>query len=105
VAGKPSEELNMYARVATFENDPANVDGAIARLRENIDSGMPSMPELAGARFLMLANRETGKMVGIALFDTEQAMRAGDAAMNAGPGAAGHRSAVEFYEVPVHTLD
>jgi hypothetical protein len=95
----------MYARVATFENDPANLDGAIARLRENLDAGMPSMPELAGARLLMLANRETGKMLGIALFDTEQAMRAGDAAMNSGPGAAGHRSAVEFYEVPIHTLD
>ena len=32
-------------------------------------------------------------------------MRAGDAVMNTGPGAAGRRSAVEFYEVPVHTLD
>jgi hypothetical protein len=95
----------MYARVATFENDPANVDGAIARLRENIDAGMPTMPELADAKFLMLANRESGKMVGIALFETEEAMRAGDTAMNAGPGAAGRRSAVEFYEVPIHTLD
>jgi hypothetical protein len=28
-----------------------------------------------------------------------------DPAMNAGPGAAGRRSAVEFYEVPIHTLD
>ena len=95
----------MYVRVATFENDPANVDGAIARLRENIDAGMPTMPELADAKFLMLANRESGKMVGIALFETEEAMRAGDRAMNAGPGAAGRRSAVEFYEVPIHILD
>ena len=55
----------MYARVATFENDPANLDGAIARLRESITAGLPTMPELAGAKFLMLANRESGKMVGI----------------------------------------
>ena len=95
----------MYARVATFENDPANLDGAIARLRESITAGLPAMPELAGAKFLMLANRESGKMVGIALFQTEEAMRVGDAVMNTGPGAAGRRSAVEFYEVPVHTLD
>jgi hypothetical protein len=63
------------------------------------------MPELADAKFLMLANRETGTMLGIALFETEEAMRAGDVAMNAGPGQAGSRSAVEFYEVAIHTLD
>jgi hypothetical protein len=94
----------MYARVATFENDPAKVEGAIARLRANIEAGMPTMPELADVKFL-LADRESGKMVGIALFETEEAMRAGDAVMNSGPGAAGRRSAVEFFEVPIHTLD
>jgi hypothetical protein len=44
-------------------------------------------------------------MVGIGLFDTEEALRAGDAAMNSGPRVAGERSAVEFYEVAIHTLD
>ena len=44
-------------------------------------------------------------MMGIALFETEEAMRAGDVAMNAGPGQAGSRSAVDFYEVAIHTLD
>ena len=38
------------------------------------------------------------------LFDTEEAMRRGDETMSAGPGNAGNRSAVEFYEVPLHTL-
>jgi hypothetical protein len=95
----------MHARVATFHNDPHNIDGAIAKIRENIDAGLPTMPELADAKFLMLANRETGTMLGIALFETEEAMRAGDVAMNAGPGQAGSRSAVEFYEVAIHTLD
>ncbi len=63
------------------------------------------MPALADAKFLMLADRGAGKMIGIALFDTEEALRAGDEQMNAGPGRAGARSSVEFYEVPVHTLD
>ena len=94
----------MHARVATFENDPANVDAAIARLRESIDSGMPEMPELAGVKFLLLADRESGRMMGIALFDSEEALRRGDEVMNSGPGAAGRRSSVQFYEVPVHTL-
>jgi hypothetical protein len=37
---------------------------------------------------LMLVNRETGKGVGITLFDDEEAMRRGDEALNAmNPGA------------------
>jgi len=43
-------------------------------------------------------------MLGVTLFDSEEAMRKGDEVMNAGPGKAGSRSAVEFYEVPLHTL-
>jgi hypothetical protein len=43
-------------------------------------------------------------MLGVTLFDSEEAMRTGDRAMNAGPGNAGSRSSVEFYEVPLHTL-
>jgi hypothetical protein len=40
------------------------------------------------------------------LFDSEDAMRRGDEALNAlSPGGGGQRTAVEFYEVPVHTLD
>ena len=38
------------------------------------------------------------------LFDSEEAMRKGDEAMNAGPGNGGSRSSVEFFEVPLHTL-
>jgi len=94
----------MYARVATFQNDPAKIDGAIAEIRENIEAGLPTMPGLEGAKFLMLADRESGKMIGITLFETEEAMRVGDAAMNSGRGVAGSRSGVEFYEIPLHTL-
>ena len=43
-------------------------------------------------------------MLGVTLSDSEEAMRKGDEAMNAGSGNAGSRSSVEFYEVPLHTL-
>ena len=43
-------------------------------------------------------------MLGVTLFASEEAMRKGDEVMNAGPGNAGSRSAVSFYEVPLHTL-
>lgn len=92
----------MYARVATFESDPAKVDDAIAMVREEVAGGTP--PGLEGAKMLMLVNRETGKGVGVTLFESEEAMRRGDEALNAmSPGASERRVSVEFFEVPVQT--
>lgn len=93
----------MWARVARFDGDPADIDGRLERLRSAIDSGaLP--PELSDAKFLLLVDRTSGGMLGLTLFDSADAMRKGDEAMNAGPGNAGSRSAVDFYEVPLHTL-
>ena len=93
----------MWARLARFEGDPADIDARLERLRSAIDSGaLP--PELSDATFLLLVDRASGGMLGVTLFDSEEAMRKGDQAMNAGPGNAGSRSAVDFYEVPLHTL-
>jgi hypothetical protein len=44
------------------------------------------------------------KGLDVTLFESEEAMRLADQVMNAGSGHAGSRSAVEFYEVPIHTL-
>ena len=94
----------MYARVATFESDPANVDDAIDMVRSEVESDTPA--GLEGARMLMLVNRETGKGLGITLFESEDAMRRGDEALNAmSPGASERRTSVEFFEVPVQTVD
>ena len=93
----------MYARVATFESDPAKVDDAIAMVRAEVDGEVP--PGLEGAKMLMLVNRETGKGVGVTLFETEDAMRRGDEALNAmDPGSTERRVSVEFFEVPVQTV-
>jgi hypothetical protein len=93
----------MYARVATFESDPAMVDDAIAMVRAEVEGDAP--PGLEGAKMLMLVNRETGKGVGVTLFETEDAMRRGDEALNAmDPGSTERRVSVEFFEVPVHTV-
>ena len=95
----------MYARVATFQGDPANADEAINRVRGDVESGSPP-PGLEGAKMLMLINRETGQGMGITLFESEDAMRRGDEALNAmDPGTGGRRTAVDFYEVPVQKLD
>lgn len=93
----------MWARVARFEGDPADVDARLERLRSALDAGTFAS-ELAKAKLLMLVDRESGGMLGVTLFESEEAMREADAVMNAGPGNAGSRSAVEFYEVPLHRL-
>jgi hypothetical protein len=94
----------MYARIATFASDPADVDDAISLVRAQVESG-ETPPGLEGAKMLMLVNRETGKGVGVTLFDSEEAMRRGDEALNAmNPGGTERRTSVEFYEVPVQTV-
>ena len=93
----------MYARIATFESDPATVDDAIKMVREEVAGDTPE--GLEGAKMLMLVNRETGKGLGVTLFDSEDAMRRGDEALNAmSPGGTERRTSVEFFEVPVQTV-
>jgi hypothetical protein len=94
----------MYARIATFESDPARIDDAIELVRSEVESG--NTPEgLEGAKMMMLVNRETGKGLGVTIFESEDAMRRGDEALNAmNPGATERRTSVEFYEVPVETV-
>jgi hypothetical protein len=94
----------MYARIATFESDPSKIDDAIELVRGEVESG--DTPEgLEGAKMMMLVNRETGTGLGITLFESEEAMRRGDQALNAmNPGATERRTSVDFYEVPVQTV-
>ena len=66
----------MYACVATFESDAANLDDAISMVRAEVESG-ETPEDLEGAKMLMLVNRETGKGLGVALSDSEEANRRG----------------------------
>ena len=96
----------MYARVATFEGDPGNADEAIKMVREQVESG-EEMPGLEDAKMMMFVDRASGKGLSVTLYDTEEAMRRGDEALNAmtpPAGASGRRTGVEFYEVPVQTV-
>ena len=92
----------MWARIARFEGNPEDVDDRLARLQGFLDSDMP--PELADAKMLTLVDRATGAMMGITLFDSEDALRRADAVMQGGAGHAGTRSSVEVYEVPISRL-
>jgi hypothetical protein len=94
----------MYARVATFDSDPANVDQVIEMVRSSVES--EETPEgLEGAKMMMLVNRENGKGLGVTFFESEEAMRRGDQALNAmDPHGMERRTSVEFFEVPVQTV-
>jgi hypothetical protein len=95
----------MYARVARFEGDPSQVDQAIEFVRgQQAGSAPPGLEDAKG--MLMLVDRESGTGLGITLFESEEAMRRGDEALNDmnPPGAAGRRTSVEFYEVPVQRM-
>jgi hypothetical protein len=94
----------VFARLATFEGDPARVDDAIAMVRSEVESDQ-TPAGLEGAKMLMLVDRASGRGIGITLFDSEEAMRRGDEALNAmNPGNNERRTSVEFYEVPVETV-
>ncbi|HSC48662.1 MAG TPA: hypothetical protein VLD16_00245 [Gaiellaceae bacterium] len=104
-AHRPTREgVLMYARVAAFQGDPTRVDEAIAAIRASVNSGEPPAG-LENAKMMMLVNRETGKGLGVTLFETEADMRRGDEALNAmSPEGGGQRTSVEFYEVPIETI-
>ena len=95
----------MYARIATFEGDPANVDEAISNVKGNVEGASPP-PGLENAKgMMMLINRETGKGMGVTLFESEDDMKRGDEALNhMNPGGGGRRTSVEFYEVAVQRM-
>jgi heme-degrading monooxygenase HmoA len=93
----------MYARVATFESDPAAIDDVIDMVRSEVESD-DTPAGLEGAKMLMLVDRQTGKSVGVTLFESEEAMRRGDEALNAMNPDSERRTSVEFYEVPVQTV-
>ena len=67
----------MWARVARFDGDPADVDARLERLRSALDAGTFAS-ELADAKLLMLVDRESGGMIGVTLFHSEEVMRKAD---------------------------
>jgi hypothetical protein len=91
----------VYVRVATFEST-GNVDEAIQQVRGDVESDNrpPGLEDAKG--MMMLVNRESGKSMGIVMFETEEALRRGDEALNTmTPSGGGSRSSVEIYEMPV----
>jgi hypothetical protein len=95
----------MHARVATFEvADQSKLDDEIDEMRKQSGEGPPE--GIPAKEFLMLVDRDGGKIMAVTLFETEDDLRKGDETMNAmSPtpgGAMGRRTSVEMFEVPLH---
>jgi exopolysaccharide biosynthesis protein len=91
----------MYVRVATFDQS-GDLDETISQVKNDVetDNRPPGLEDAKG--MMMLVDRASGKSMGIVMFETEEALKRGDEALNAmSPGGGGSRSNVEFFEMPV----
>jgi len=63
----------MFARVSTLQGPPDQLDEGIKALHEQV---LPAAKEMRGFKGILgLADRTTGKMVGIMLWESEDALR------------------------------
>jgi hypothetical protein len=103
----------MHARIARFEGgDAASMDAQVAEMRMQMQSaksgGLPAdAPEEvrtlmeAVSRFMHFVDRTSGTSVGIAFCETEEDVRAADAALNqmSPDDGGGRRTSVEIFEL------
>jgi heme-degrading monooxygenase HmoA len=70
----------MHARVSTIYGTAEEGEAGIQNFRDEI---LPALKEMEGCKgAILLADRMTGKAVGITLWEDEQAMRASEEAAN-----------------------
>jgi hypothetical protein len=91
----------MHARVAQWEGLD---EDAIRGFAQMINSSEGPPEGVPSSGILVLSNAEQGRSLVIGLFDSEEDMRKGDAALRAmdrPPEARGNISSIDFYEVTV----
>lgn len=63
----------MYARVTTLEASPDRIDDATRHVRDQV---LPQLQQQDGFKGLIaLGDRQSGKVLGIALWESEEALR------------------------------
>jgi len=94
----------MYARVTTLEGPPDKVDDGTRHVREQV---LPQLQQMDGFKgFVALSDRQSGKLLGVAFWESEEALRATEEAVasvrsGAAEAAGGTVAGVENYEVVV----
>ena len=92
----------MFARVSTFEGSPEQVDELSRYAREQV---LPTLEGLDGFNGILgLADRQSGKVLAVTLWESEQALRESEESANqlrdeAAEAASENIAGVERYEV------
>jgi heme-degrading monooxygenase HmoA len=92
----------MYARVTTIEGAPDKMDDASRHVQEQT---LPQLQQMDGFKgFAALGDRHSGKLLGVAFWENEEALRATEEAVSnvrsgAAEAAGGTVAGVEQYEV------
>ena len=95
----------MYARVNTIEGSPDKIEEATRHIQEQT---MPQLRQMEGFEgFVALGDRQSGKLLGVAFWESEEALRATEGALSSvrsGAAEAAGRplASVEQYEVLVN---
>jgi len=95
----------MYARVTTIQGTPGKVDDAKGHIQEQT---LPQLQKMDGFKgFVALGDRQSGKVLGVAFWESEEALRATDEAVSSvrsgvAGAADGIVASVEQYEVLVN---
>jgi hypothetical protein len=92
----------MHARVATRgEERGPDYEQQLEQIRSEVESGNRP-PGLEDAKGVLILSGEGGKRLAITLFESEEGLRRGDAALSEmTPVGMGTRGSVEFYDVAV----
>jgi heme-degrading monooxygenase HmoA len=95
----------MHARVTTLEVPPDRMDDATRHVQEQV---LPRLSQMEGFKgIIALGSRQSGKLQGVAFWESEEALRATDEAVvpvreGAAEAAGGTVASVEEYEVFVN---
>ncbi len=95
----------MYARISTIQGAPDKVDDVTRQTQEQT---LPQLQKMEGFKgFVALGDRQSGKLIGVSFWESEEALRATEEAVSsvrsgAAEAADGIVAGVEQYEVFVY---
>jgi heme-degrading monooxygenase HmoA len=95
----------MYVRVNTIEGSPDRIDDVTTHMQEQT---LPQLQKMEGFEgFIALGDRQSGKLLGVSFWESEEALRATEEAVSsvrsgAAEAAGGIVAGVERYEVLVN---
>jgi heme-degrading monooxygenase HmoA len=102
-----ARRFSMFARMTTLQGSPTSVTDGIKAVQEQV---IPAAQKMAGFKgMIALADRASGKMVGLTFWENEQAMRQSEEAatqLRSASAAAGGANivSVDHFEVVADTV-